>query len=304
MPCSAYQARARRRKAAQVVAVLGRQQLGVREARVIVGMPPVSWTAERWAVRPGRKALRPCQGSRSTESRTRRSFGGRRWRSTLGPIARSVRSRGISESREPLRLWVQQAQIERWERDSLTGDEREEVRELRRLVLLLEQEREILKQARPSSSGRARRGEPVSVHRGGEGHPLDLADVPAARRLPLGLPRLGATATVGSRALADAWLVERITSIHHGEPRHLRRSPHPRCTSSARRSCGPQASGAADASSGRCRGSARGRRSALPGCDRPPTWSAATSSLRRPTSSESPTSRESRNWGAAVSIEL
>src|SRR6266487_2291100 len=41
----------------QVVAVVG-----------CVGMPPVSWTAERWAIRPGGKAVWPCQGSRSTES--------------------------------------------------------------------------------------------------------------------------------------------------------------------------------------------------------------------------------------------
>ena len=42
---------------------------------------------------------------------------------------------------------MQQAQIERGERAGLTGDEQEELRELRRRVLLLEQEREILKKA-------------------------------------------------------------------------------------------------------------------------------------------------------------
>jgi transposase len=61
---------------------------------------------------------------------------------TLGELAHDL---GVS--RESLLQWVQQAQIERGERDGLTGDERDELRELRRRVLLLEQEREVLKKA-------------------------------------------------------------------------------------------------------------------------------------------------------------
>ena len=45
-------------------------------------------------------------------------------------------------------MGVQQAQIERGERHGLTGDEREELRELRRRVLLLEQPISLVSQVR------------------------------------------------------------------------------------------------------------------------------------------------------------
>ena len=83
----------------------------------------------------------------------------------------------------------------------------------------------------------------------------DLADVPAARRLPLGLPRLGATATLGSRSRRRlARRPDRDDPPR--EPRHLRRPPRPCRASSARGPCRPQASGATDASAAAVRSGA------------------------------------------------
>ena len=56
-------------------------------------------------------------------------------------------ARDLDIAIESLRSWVKQSEIDAGEREGLTSDEREELRQLRRENARLRQEREILKRA-------------------------------------------------------------------------------------------------------------------------------------------------------------
>jgi transposase len=90
------------------------------------------------------------------------------------PIPRIAREIGVSDG--TLRSWVNQDAIDSGQREGLTTEEKEELRQLRREVNTLRQEKEILRKAlRPSSPGKTGSGECLQTHRCGEGQLPDLA---------------------------------------------------------------------------------------------------------------------------------
>ena len=83
--------------------------------------------------------------------RTRRPYAEEFRRETVELVRQGRSIADVSESlgvsQQTLRNWCRRVDVEAGRREGLTGDEKEELKQLRRRVRMLEQEREILKKA-------------------------------------------------------------------------------------------------------------------------------------------------------------
>ena len=105
------------------------------------GVPPVSWTLDRWAVWPDSEDQ--CSCLRRIREFRREAV------ELLNGSGKSVPQLAseLGVSPQSLRNWSPQIDIDEGRREGLSSDEREELRRLRREVRTLSEEREILRKA-------------------------------------------------------------------------------------------------------------------------------------------------------------